>query len=108
MVTVQRTRVVDRISPGPDGSYGEGERTTYKEIDVFVDDAVAQAPTWLLVSTLWHFFPATGISLCGYVASSMGLYARATPAQHYRNHTARKLHERTITRLCPKCERAHR
>lgn len=68
--------------------------------DVFVDDVVARAPTWLLVSTRWHFFYSTGVTACG------GVYNYASVGQHFRPHTKRHLYERTITRLCERCRRA--
>ena len=67
--------------------------------EVFVVDVTATPPTWLLVSSLWHFFFSSSMTACGKV------YSYADPAQHFRLHTKRKLHERTVTTLCARCRR---
>lgn len=67
--------------------------------EVFVDDVIAVPPTWLLVSTLWHFFYSTGVTACG------GTFTYASISQHFRPHTKRRLFERTVTRLCDLCVR---
>ena len=100
-MTVHRTRVVEKIMQVA----GE-EVVLYGETDVFVVDAMARPPCWLLVRSLWHFFPASGISLCGYVPTSIGMFGAATPGQLYDNHTKRKRRERTVTTFCRKCEKA--
>ncbi len=75
--------------------------STRGPVIVFVDDATATAPTWALCRTRWHFIFKTGIAACGFVGS----FSSWDVQQHFRPHTPRKMYERTITSLCPKCER---